>query len=103
MSNNILDTSEKEIIRHEILSICKMAAPGGADTKVLKSAVKHLGYDLDEEEIKRQVSYLQMKRLVYTREVGNSRLGISRTVVSITALGIDYLEGTVPDIPGIGD
>ena len=101
--SNLLDTSEKEVIRQEILSTCSMAAPGGADTKVLRSTVKHLGYELTEEEVLKQVDYLQQKGLVSTREIGNIRLGICRTVVSITALGTDYLEGNTPDIAGIGD
>lgn len=103
MNNQLLDTSEKEVIRHEILSTCRMAAPGGADTKVLKSTVKHLGYELDEDEIRRQVDYLKQKGLVEIQNIGNSRLGINRTIVSISALGIDYLEGNTQDIVGIGD
>ena len=53
--SSLLDVSEKEVIRQEILSTCNMAAPNGADTKVLKTAVKHLGYDLDETAISREV------------------------------------------------
>lgn len=101
--SSLLDTSEKEVIRHEILSTCNMAAPNGADTKVLKTAVKHLGYDLDEATVKREAEYLRQKGLVEIKEIGNSRLGISRTIVSITAYGMDYMEGNTADIPGIGD
>lgn len=100
--SNILDTAEKEVIRQEILSTCCMAAPGGADTKVLKTVAKHLGYELTEEEVKMQADYLQQKGLVTVNQVGNSRLGISRSIVSITALGVDYLEGNMQDITGIG-
>ena len=101
--SSLLDTSEKEVIRQEILSTCNMAAPNGADTRVLKTAVKHLGYDLDEAAISREVEYLRQKGLVETREIGNSRLGISRTIVSVTAYGMDYLEVNTADIPRIGD
>ena len=101
--NKVLETAEKEVIRAEILSTCNMAAPEGADTKVLKAVVRKLGYELSEDDIKRQVDYLKQKSLVDTREIGNGRLGIQRTIVTITAAGIDYLEGNSPDIPGIGE
>lgn len=99
---NIVDTAEREVIRAEILSTCQMAGQGGADTKVLKSILKKAGYDLTEEDVKEQVQYLKLKELVTVRDINNRQLGISRTLVSITALGIDYLEGNAADIPGIG-
>lgn len=100
--SNVLETAEKETVRSEILDTCNMAAQIGADTKVLRAVLKKIGYDLPDEEIMRQVDYLEQKGLVKTSEIGNSRLGIKRTVVTITAAGIDYLEGNTPDIPGIG-
>lgn len=100
--SNVLETAEKETVRSEILDTCNMAAQIGADTKVLRAVLKKIGYDLPDEEIMRQVDYLEQKGLVKTSEIGNARLGIKRTVVTITAAGIDYLEGNTPDIPGIG-
>ena len=100
--SKIFDTAEKEVIRGEILSTCEMAGQGGADTKVLKAVLKKAGYELDEEAVKEQIHYLELKGLVSTRDISNKQLGISRTLVSITALGIDYIEGNTPDIPGIG-
>lgn len=100
--SNVLETAEKETVRSEILDTCNMAAQIGADTKVLRAVLKKIGYDLPDEEIMRQVDYLEQKGLVKTNEIGNARLGIKRTVVTITAAGIDYLEGNTPDIPGIG-
>lgn len=100
--SKIFDTAEKEVIRTEILSTCGMAGQGGADTKVLKALLKKAGYELDEGFIKEQVNYLELKGLVSLRDITNRQLGISRTLVSITALGIDYIEGNAPDIPGMG-
>ncbi len=100
--SNIVDTAEREVIRAEILSTCQMTGQGGADTKVLKSILKKAGYDLTEEDVKEQVHYLKLKELVTVRDINNRQLGISRTLVGITALGIDYLEGNAGDIPGIG-
>lgn len=100
--SNVLDTAEKEVIRAEILGTCGMAGQGGADTKVLKAVLKKAGYDLDEESVKEQAHYLELKGLVSLRDINNRQLGIRRTLVSITALGIDYIEGNAPDIPGMG-
>lgn len=100
--SKIFDTAEKEVIRGEILSTCEMAGQSGADTKVLNAVLKKAGYELDEETVKEQIHYLELKGLVSTRDISNKQLGISRTLVSITALGIDYIEGNAPDIPGIG-
>ncbi len=100
--SNVFDTAEKEVIRAEILSTCEMAGQGGADTKVLRAVLKKAGYELDENAVKEQVHYLELKGLVSVQDVNNKQLKISRTLVSITALGIDYIEGNAPDIPGIG-
>lgn len=100
--NNAFDTARKGVVREEMLSICSMAGIGGADTKVIRAMVKKNGYDVSEEDIDRHAKYLEEKGLVSVRNVSNERLGIRRTVVSITALGTDYLEGNASDIPGIG-
>jgi ribosomal protein L4 len=100
--SKILDTAEKEVIRAEILGTCEMAGQGGADTKVLKAVLKKAGYDLDEETVKEQVHYLELKGLVSVRDITNKQLGIGRTLAAITALGIDYIEGNAPNIPGMG-
>lgn len=97
-----LDTAQKGVVREEMLSICGMAGIGGADTKVIRAMAKKNGYDISEEDIIRHARYLEEKGLVSVREIGNERLGIRRTVVSITALGTDHLEGSTADIPGIG-
>ena len=64
--------------------------------------MKKTGYELTEEEVLRQICYLQEKGLVRTEEVKNPRLGIRRTIAYITAAGTDYLEGNGGEIPGIG-
>lgn len=102
MNSTALETAEKELIREEILATCRMAGQGGADTKVIKTMLKKAGYDLGEEEVRMQADYLKQKGLVSIRDVSNRKLGISRVIVCITALGTDWLEGNAPDIPGIG-
>ena len=101
--SNMIETAEKEIIRAEILSLCSMAAPDGASTKVVMAALKKSGYRITEEELDRQASYLKEKGLIETDCLDNDRLGIHRKVLRITASGTDYLEGNGGSITGIGD
>lgn len=98
-----IQTAEKEVIRQEILEMLSMAAGGGAGEKVLRAALKKAGYELTEEEILRQISYLKDKGLVRAIEIKNPGLHIQRTIAYITAAGTDYLEGNGGEIPGIDE
>lgn len=98
-----IQTAEKEVIRQEILEMLSMAGADGAGEKLLKAALKKAGYELAEEEILRQISYLKEKGLVRIVEVKNPRLGIRRTIAYITAAGTDYLEGNGGEVPGVGE
>lgn len=101
--SNIIETAEKETIRAEILSLCSMAAPDGASTKVVVAALKKSGRRITEEELDRQAGYLAQKGLIMEERIDNNRLGIHRKVLRITAAGTDYLEGNGGSITGIGD
>lgn len=101
MSN--IQTAEKEVIRQEILQMLSMTGEDGAGDKVLKAALKKVGYELERKEIVRQLSYLQDKGLVRKIDVRNPKLGIERTIAYITAAGTDYLEGNGGEIPGIDE
>ena len=98
-----IQTAEKEMARAEILEMLSMEGADGAGEKVLKAALKKAGYELSEEDILRQLSYLKEKGLVRTVEVKNPRIGIRRTIAYITAAGTDYLEGNSGEIPGVGE
>lgn len=101
--SKIMDVAEKEIIRQEILEMCQMAAPEGASEKVIRAALRKSGYDLAEEEVMRQIDYLEGKKLVTSQKVENRALGIKRVVIRITPDGTDYLEGNKTDIAGINE
>lgn len=101
--SNILDTAEKETIRAEILSLCGMADPDGASTKVVMSALKKSGYTVTETELERQAAYLVEKGLLRMERLDNERLRLHRKVLHLTAAGCDYLEGNGGSIAGIGE
>ena len=47
--NEILNVAGKEIVRREIMELCREAEPYGAGTPVLKAALRKTGHDLTEE------------------------------------------------------
>jgi DNA-binding MarR family transcriptional regulator len=98
--SDILKLAEKEITRREILNLCQVAAPEGCSPNVLQAALKKTG--ITPEDIRQELHYLEGKGLLKKKTVENERLCIRRDIYSITSEGTDYLDGTGPDIPGIG-
>lgn len=98
---NVMDTAENEVIRREILELCRQSAPYGAGTPILKAALRKEDYVLTEKELLAQIEYLKGKGLVSTQEVQNRRLNLERLIVSLTPEGVDYLDGNGPDIAGV--
>lgn len=90
--NEILNVAGKEIVRREIMELCREAEPYGAGTPVLKAALRKTGHDLTDQELMRQVDYLEGKGLVHKEMVENRRLGISRCIVRLSPGG-DGLSG----------
>ncbi len=48
--NEILNVAGKEIVRREIMELCREAEPYGAGTPVLKAALRKTGHDLTDQE-----------------------------------------------------
>lgn len=90
--NEILNVAGKEIVRREIMELCREAEPYGAGTPVLKAALRKTGHDLTDQELMRQVDYLEGKGLVHKEMVENRRLGI-RPVHRAAVPGGDGLSG----------
>lgn len=99
--SNLLDLAAKEILRKEILQLCFEAAPEGCSMDVLRAAFSHDGAE-DARELEKQVGYLEAKGMVSTNKVENRILKLSKTIVKITAAGIDLLEGNTEQVKGIG-
>lgn len=100
--SSLVNVAEKEVMRNEILKIFQEAAPQGASIQVLRAGLKKMGLATTEDEVEKQVSYLEGKQLLQVERVGNERLGIRRTVAFITSTGIDVLEGNDTSV-GIAD
>ena len=100
--SRLMDTAEHETLRLEILELCREAQPYGTNPNVLRAALRKSGYDLQERDLLTQIDYLKGKGLVETQEVQNRRLDIHRLIVRLTPAGTDCLEGSGPDITGVG-
>lgn len=97
---DLLGLATKEITRKEILKLCQEAGELGCSKEVLNAALGKLG--ITPKNLDMELHYLQEKGLLHVQLIENARLNIRRKVVRITASGMDYLEGTGEDIPGIG-
>jgi len=100
--SNVMDTAENEVVRRNILELCRQTGECGAGIPVMKAALKKLGHVMTDQDLMLQVGYLEGKGLVRKETVENQRLGIRRHIVFLTPAGIDYLEGNGPDILGVG-
>ena len=93
MSEKLVETMEKMVLRGNVLRICEAAQPLGAGLEVIQGALKREGWQASAEEIRRACGYLQGKGLLELEEIRNDALGIRRTLAKITPLGADVLDG----------
>lgn len=100
--SKIMDTAENEIIRREILELCRETQPYGAGLQTLKAALRKSDYDVEDKALLAQIEYLRGKGLIRTEEVSNRRLELHRVIAYLTPEGTDYLDGNGPDIVGVG-
>lgn len=99
---DVLELARKEILRREILMLCRTACDTGCSRQVVQSVAAKMELGPGEADVDSALYYLQEKQLLRLEKTGNSRLGIQRDIYFITGAGMDYLDGTGPDIPGMG-
>lgn len=93
MSEKLVDTTEKMILRGNILRICEAAEPLGAGQEIILGALKREGFPASAADVRKACEYMQGKGLLELKEIRNDVLNIHRTLAKITPLGIDVLEG----------
>lgn len=96
-----LERYEARIVRGHIMRILKVAYPGPATLELLEVTLYDRAYPTSPAMIKGYVTYLEEKGYVTVREEKDDVLGVTRTLVKLTATGIDLLEGNVPADPGV--
>ncbi|MGL4790983.1 MAG: hypothetical protein ACRCW1_06180 [Anaerotignaceae bacterium] len=93
--SNILEITEKQLLRGYVLKIAEQAQPFGAGVEIIHSTLTKKGFQYSKKNIVEACNYLQQKGLVDFKEVKNDVLGIQRSIAKINAKGIDLLEGTI--------
>lgn len=98
--SDLVKLAETEVMRREILELCYASAPIGCSRQVLEVSIRKMG--IETADLDKQLYYMAQKSLLTVEHAGNARLGIHRDVYSITAAGMDYIEGNGAEIPGMG-
>ena len=91
----------KEIIRGKILYYLGLIYPQAATMPLLQGELDIFGYPVPIEELNFHVAYLTEKGLVAVERVRGPRSRREIPLVKITAQGIDYVDGRLPDDEGV--
>ena len=92
---------QQELIRGKILYYLALIYPQPATLPLLQSELDFFGYPLPLEELSFHVAYLTEKGLVSIEAVRGPHSYRSISLVKITAKGIDYHDGRLPQDQGI--
>lgn len=96
-----LERYEARIVRGHVMRILKVAYPGPATLELLEITLSDRACPSSPAIIRGYVTYLEEKGYVITRDEKDDILGVTRTLVKLTAHGIDLLEGNIPADPGV--
>jgi hypothetical protein len=91
-----MEKSRREEIRWHLLSIANLQRPEGVQSRAMLGVVKAAFEDASELEIRRELDYLEERKLV---QITKDPLGYWK--VELTRHGIDFVEYTIEAQPGI--
>jgi hypothetical protein len=83
------------------MQILKVAYPGPATLEILEITLNDLSCSTSPALLRGYVEYLAEKGYVKVWEENDDVLGVTRTMVKLTAAGVDLLEGNIPADPGV--
>jgi hypothetical protein len=86
----------REQIRWFLLQALNVARPAGAPTQLLRSVIQATYADATEQEVRRELDYLNDRSLV-----GIAKDPLDQWHCELTRLGVDVVEYTVDCQPGI--
>jgi len=92
---------QKELIRGKILYYLKLIYPQTATLPLLQAELDYFGYPIPLEELSFHIAYLCEKGLIDLEEVRGPYSPRNISMVKITARGIDFLDGRLPNDEGI--
>lgn len=95
---NLLEHKE---IRLRILKTLHIAHPYGVKEKIIFLTVNDAGHAISESDIASEVVYLREKGYIDSEKRFSRALREEVRMHKITSKGIDLLEGSLPEDPGI--
>jgi hypothetical protein len=98
MSSNV---RQKEVIRGKILYYLALIYPQAATLPLLQGELDIFGYSVPMEELSFHIAYLAEKGLISAENARGPVPHRKITLVKITAKGIDYYDGRLPQDEGI--
>lgn len=96
-----LEKFEARITRGHLLQILKIAYPGPASIELLEITLNDRACPTSPAIIRGYIDYLKDKGYVTVWDEQDDALGVTRTLVKLTAAGVDLVEGNIPADPGV--
>lgn len=94
-----MNPNEAREMRGFILNMLQINYPNGCSEKLIEITLNENQFSISPSVIKTHIEYLEEKGYVRVEEVRS--MGVVRTVVYLTAKGIDLMERSIPEDPGI--
>jgi hypothetical protein len=89
----------KELIRGKLLQYLALIYPRSATLQLLQGELDIFGYPVPLEEISFHVAYLEEKQFAMVEQMRGPNPRKRMAMVKITAKGIDYYDGRLPEDP----
>jgi hypothetical protein len=95
--------TEYKEIRYWILRLLYNQLPAGCSAHTLSGMLLSLGYTVSELHVTGHLRYLADadKEYIDLEEKESRPLGISRQIATLNSKGVDFVEGNLPEDPGI--
>lgn len=96
-----LEKYQAKIARGHMMQVLKVAYPGPASIELLEVTLNDRSCPTSPAIIRGYAEYLAEKNYVSIWEEKDDVLRVTRTMVKLTATGIDLIEGNIPPDPGV--
>jgi hypothetical protein len=93
--------TEYKVIRYWILRLLYNHLPAGCDAHTLSDMLLSLDFVIEEMHVSGHLRYLADKEYIDLKDKEIKPLGLTRQVATLNSKGVDYVEGNLPDDPGI--
>lgn len=93
--------AEYKEIRYWILKLLYNHLPSGCSAQTLSGMLLDLGFDVQELHVSGHLRYLADKEYIDLEVKQAKPLGVSRQIATLNSKGVDFVEGNLPDDPGI--